>query len=329
MEFYNKKHWLVWYNTAYRGDIMRNSPTDNYENIALIGNSPYDIKFMHYLFESQEVKGIYDPNFELPDLGKDNILKRIAYYFGSHGPVLTFNNGLRQLFEKYDIKEAVSVPKLSAQDIVNQINICLQSDVVYVCNSCGEISKFISFILGYLMAKKQEIFFWNNINESEWLMFSITKNNDHGFKETIVFPLEIVSLLAFPYFFNKDNEGKKVGVPRNTTFNINTEEVIETFPKSVVLLWSLRKQLDFIKKQAYEYQKNGYIVLAPKISAVKKDANGFVIFEDDESDDPIVIEKDFLEKCLKSEEIVICDSNGYIGNTVMMEIGYLLGNGKK
>lgn len=70
-------------------------------------------------------------------------------------------------------------------------------------------------------------------------------------------------------------------------------------------------------------------MLAPKISAVKKDANGFVIFEDDESDDPIVIEKDFLEKCLKSEEIVICDSNGYIGNTVMMEIGYLLGNGKK
>ena len=57
--------------------------------------------------------------------------------------------------------------------------------------------------------------------------------------------------------------------------------------------------------------------------------NGFIIFEDDESDEPIVIEKDFLVLCLKSEEIVVCDSNGYIGNTVMMEIGYLLGKGKK
>ena len=44
---------------------------------------------------------------------------------------------------------------------------------------------------------------------------------------------------------------------------------------------------------------------------------------------PILIEKDFLEKCLKSEEVVICDNDGYIGNTVMMEIGYLLGKGKK
>lgn len=70
-------------------------------------------------------------------------------------------------------------------------------------------------------------------------------------------------------------------------------------------------------------------MLAPKISAVKKDTNGFIIFEDDESDEPILIEKDFLEKCFKSEEIVVCDNDGYIGNTVMMEIGYLLGKGKK
>lgn len=308
---------------------MRNSPTENYESIALIGNSPYDIKFMHYLLESQGVKGIYDSNFELSDLDKDDILKKIAYYFGSQGPLLIDNNGLRQLFEKYDIKEIVSVPYLNAKDIINQLNFCLQCDVVYVCNSCGEISKYISFILGYLMLKKQEIFFWNDIDESEWLMSSITKNNDHGFKETIVFPLEMVIVLAFPYLLNKDNSDKKYGVPRNTTFSINAEEDVETLPKTVVLLGSLRKQLDTIRNKAYEYSKKGYTVLAPKISAVKKDTNGFIIFEDDESDEPIVIEKDFLEKCLKSEEIVVCDSDGYIGNTVMMEIGYLLGKGKK
>lgn len=238
------------------------------------------------------------------------------------------NNGLRQLFEKYNIKETVRIPSLNAKDIINQINIWLQSDVVYVCNSCGEISKFISFILGYLMSKKQEIFFWNDIDESEWLMSAISKNA-HGFKEIIMFPLEMVGLLAFPYLLNKDNSDKKVGIPRNTTFNINTEEDAEIFPKTVVLLGSLRKQLDTIKIQAYEYQTNGYTVLAPKISSIKKNINGFIIFEDDKSDDPIIIEKDFLEKCLKSEEIIICDSNGYIGNTVMMEIGYLLGKGKK
>ena len=126
---------------------MRNSPTDNYDSIALIGNSPSDIKFMHYLFESQGVKVVYDSNFELSDLDKADILKRIAYYFGSSGPILIDNKGLRQLFEKYGINETISIPKLSAQDIINQINFCLQSDVVYVCNSCGEISNYISFIL--------------------------------------------------------------------------------------------------------------------------------------------------------------------------------------
>ena len=50
---------------------MRNSPTDNYDNIALIGNSQYDIKFMHYLFESQGVKVVYDSHFELSDLDKE------------------------------------------------------------------------------------------------------------------------------------------------------------------------------------------------------------------------------------------------------------------
>ena len=308
---------------------MRNFPTDNYETIALIGNSRHDIKFMHYLFESQGVNSIYDPNFELSDLDEDDILKRIAYYFGSRGPMLIDNNGLKQLFEKYGIKETISNSELSAKDIVNQINFCLQSDVVYVCNSCGVISRYISFILGYLMAKKQEIFFWNDIDESEWLMSSMTQNNENGQKEIIVFPLEMVRVLAFPYLLNKDNEGEKIGVPRNITFNISTEEVVETIPKTVVLLGSLRRQLASIKNQAHEYQTKGYTVLAPKISAVKKDTNGFVIFDDDESDEPIVIEKDFLEKCLKSEEIVICNSNGYIGNTVMMEMGYLLGKGKK
>ena len=308
---------------------MRYSSTDNYDNIALIGNNPYDIKFMHYLFESQGVKGIYDPHFELADLEKDDILKRMAYYFGNRGPMLIDNNGLRQLFEKYGIKETIHIPKLSAQDMIHQINICLQSDVVYVCNSCGEISNDLSFILGYLMSQKQEIFFWNDIEESEWLMSAMTQNKDHGWKETIVFPLEIVRVLAFPYLLNIDSDGKKIGVPRNTTFNIETEEVGEIFPNTVVFLGSLRKQLDSIKNQANEYQRNGYMVLGPKLSAVKKDHNGFIIFEEDESEEPIVIEKDFLEKCLKSEKIVVCDSGGYIGNTVMMEMGYLLGKGKK
>ena len=43
---------------------------------------------------------------------------------------------------------------------------------------------------------------------------------------------------------------------------------------------------------------------------------------------PIIIESDFIENCLKSEVIIVCNEKGYMGNTVMFEIGYLLAKKK-
>ena len=62
-------------------------------------------------------------------------------------------------------------------------------------------------------------------------------------------------------------------------------------------------------------RKKGYKVLAPKLSNIKTNENGFVIFEDDVSDNPIIIESDFIENCLKSENIIVCNKDGYVGNT--------------
>lgn len=60
---------------------MRNDPTDNYKTIALIGNSSYNIKFMHYLFESQGIKSIYVSSLELLDLKQDLILKNCLLFW--------------------------------------------------------------------------------------------------------------------------------------------------------------------------------------------------------------------------------------------------------
>ena len=84
------------------------------------------------------------------------------------------------------------LPHLSATDIINQINMCLKSDAVYVCNSSGTLDKYTMFILGYLMAMEQEIFFWNDIDKSEWLMSCISLKNNNGYKEVVQFPLEII-----------------------------------------------------------------------------------------------------------------------------------------
>ena len=192
------------------------------------------------------------------------------------------------------------------------------------------------------MAMEQEIFFWNDIEESEWLMSCISKKNNNGYKEIVQFPLEIIRTLAYPYLFEKyklkmqpgkygeiivDDEGN-IGVDRNLEFNLHVENQKDE-KNTISLLGSLRKQLVVIKGKKLQLEENGYKVLAPKLSNVKLSENGFIVFEDDVSDDPIVIETDFIEKCLKSENILICDQDGYIGNTVMFEIGFLLAKKKK
>ncbi len=318
---------------------MRKEPTDDYIDFALIGNNIYDMLFMKYLFSSQNVNSYYCEKYQINDEKKEIILKNIAYYFGTKGPILIDDKGLRKIFDDNGIPKTSILPNLSSEDIINQIDNCLKSDAVYVCNSNGNLDKYTMFILGYLMAMKQEIFFWNDIDESEWLMSCISKKNNNGYKEVVQSPLEIIRTFAYPYLFKKyklkmvpgkygemivDDEGN-IGVDRNLEFNLQIENQ-KNEKNTISLLGSLRKQLIIIKEKKLQLEEKGYKVLAPKLSNVKTSENGFIVFEDDACDNPIVIEADFIEKCLKSESILICDKDGYIGNTVMFEIGFLLAN---
>lgn len=320
---------------------MRKEITDSYIDIALIGNNIYDMVFMKYLFLSQNVNSYYCDKYQIDDEEKEIILRNIAYFFGTKGPMLIDDKQLRKLFDNIGIPKKSNLPNLSSEDIIKQIDNCLKSDVVYVCNSDGSVDKYTMFILGYLMAMKQEIFLWNTIDESEWLMSCISKKNNNGCKEVVQFPLEIIRNFAYPYLFKKrkfkmqpgkygeiivDDKGN-IGVEKNLEFNLHVENQKET-KNSISLLGSLRKQIEYIKEKKSQLEESGYKVLAPKLSNVKTDENGFIIFEDDVSDNPIIIESDFIENCLKSESIVVCDKDGYVGNTVMFEIGYLLAKKK-
>lgn len=320
---------------------MRKEITDGYIDIALIGNNIYDMVFMKYLFLSQNVNSYYCDKYQMDDEEEEIILRNIAYFFGTKGPILIDDKELRKIFDDNGIPRKSTLPNLSSEDIIKQINDCLKSDAVYVCNSNGNLDKYTMFILGYLMAMEQEIFFWNDIDESEWLMSCISKKNSNGYKEVVQFPLEIIRNFAYPYLFKKeklkmqpgkygeiivDDEGN-IGVDRNLEFNLQVENQ-ESKKNTISLLGSLRKQIESIKEKILQLEESGYEILAPKLSNIKTDENGFIIFEDDVSDNPIIIESDFIENCLKSESVVVCDKDGYVGNTVMFEIGYLLAKKK-
>lgn len=323
---------------------MRKNVTDCYKKIALIGKNIYDINFMHYLIASQNISSVYNFKYAVNDSDKLKIIKNIAYYFGTRGPFLINDDGLRKIFNDNGISRTVDLIELSSEDIINQINMCLESDAVYVCNSDKTLDKSTMFILGYLMSLEQEIFFWNEIDESEWLMSCILKKTlaGGGYKEIISFPLDFIRSLAYPYLFKGVETNIKpgkyqglvitetgdYGIDRNTEFNLPLNSYFVKKSNTVCLLGSLTKQLNTIKKYTKYFQSIGYEVLAPQISKIRRDISGFIIFDDDKSDNPITIESNFLEKCMMAESLVVCDKDGYIGNTVMFEIGYLLGKNR-
>lgn len=319
---------------------MRKNVTDNYNTVSLIGNNSYNICFMSYLFSTQGVETLYSNKYKIYDNSKDNVLKNIAIYFGTQGPLLIDNDGLLKLFSKYQISNISEEQIFTSDDIINQLEMCLQSDFVYVCNCNGELDKYMMFMLGFLMAKNVELCFWNEIDKSEWLISCMT-NEKRVIGKVVQYPLEIIRSLAYPYLFQnlKTNlksgkygkliieENDKYGVELKSDFELNICNQTE-IENTASILGSLRKQLNSIYENSIRLQENGNKVLAPKISSVKCDENGFVFFEDDISDDPTIVERDFLEQCLKSEYILVSDKDGYIGNTVAFEIGYLLANNK-
>lgn len=319
---------------------MRDKPTDNYETIALIGNNAYHICFMKYLFSSQGIETLSSNEYGLEDISKEKILKSIANFFGTQGPILMDNNMLLKLLKKYDIPSNIKIPAFSSEDILKQLEMCLESDFVYVCNCNGNLDKYTMFMLGFLMAKNAEVCFWNYIDKSEWLISCMT-NENRTIGELVQYPLDIVRSLAYPYLVKDIDSGlkpgkygklivtedRKMGVDTNTDFSLNISMQQEK-GKCVSILGSLRKQYNSICEKSQQLNEKGYEVLAPKISNIKNDENGFIIFEGDISQEPTTIEKDFLEKCLKSEYIFVCNKDGYIGNTVAFEIGYLLANNK-
>lgn len=103
---------------------------------------------------------------------------------------------------------------------------------------------------------------------------------------------------------------------------------LETY-QTVSILGSFNKHYEFIKEDINNFTTKGFDVLAPAVSNIKSNNNGYVLFESDKSDNPVQIEQSFLDLCKRSDVIYICNVGGYLGKTVMFELGYLLGIGKE
>lgn len=99
--------------------------------------------------------------------------------------------------------------------------------------------------------------------------------------------------------------------------------------KTMCILGSLNKHYDTIVETATYFKERGLIVLAPEISVVKSNNDGYVFLESDKITDPVIVEREFLKKCIDSDFVYVCNKDGYLGKTVMLELGYMLGKGQE
>ena len=105
--------------------------------------------------------------------------------------------------------------------------------------------------------------------------------------------------------------------------------VIKQEYRSVVLTGSYRKYWSYISKVKQNLLENGVKVLSPRYDTIKNPGADFIEFEGEESMSPLEIMRYHLSMIGGSDALIVCDVDGYVGASTLMEIGYAHGIGKR
>lgn len=97
----------------------------------------------------------------------------------------------------------------------------------------------------------------------------------------------------------------------------------------VTLSGSFRKHLDYILKIKAKLESSGAKILSPRFTEPKNPKETFVIFNGEEGLTPLELERHRLNSIEKSDTLIVCDPEGYVGASALIEIGYANSLGKR
>lgn len=97
----------------------------------------------------------------------------------------------------------------------------------------------------------------------------------------------------------------------------------------VTLSGSFRKHLPYILDVKDRLEKTGAIVLSPRFTKPNNPGEEFVVFTGEEGKSPLELERHHLDSIDKSDALVVCDPEGYVGASALIEIGYANSLGKR
>lgn len=97
----------------------------------------------------------------------------------------------------------------------------------------------------------------------------------------------------------------------------------------VTISGSFRKHLDYILKVKEKVESDGAKVLSPRFTEPKNPGEKFVVFTGEEGLTPLELERHHLDSILKSDALIVCDPEGYVGASALLEIGFANALGKR
>jgi exopolyphosphatase/pppGpp-phosphohydrolase len=115
-------------------------------------------------------------------------------------------------------------------------------------------------------------------------------------------------------------------IPSNSNL---IDGVIRQEFRYVTISGSFRKHLDYILKVRKQLVEKGVEVLSPRFTEPKNPGEEFVIFGGEEGLTPLQLERHHLDSIAKSDALIVCDPEGYVGASALIEIGYAHCLGKR
>lgn len=97
----------------------------------------------------------------------------------------------------------------------------------------------------------------------------------------------------------------------------------------VTLSGSFRKHLAYILDAKDRLEKKGTVVLSPRFTKPNNPGDEFVVFTGEEGKSPLELERHHLDSIEKSDALVVCDPEGYVGAPALIEIGFANSLGKR
>ncbi len=99
--------------------------------------------------------------------------------------------------------------------------------------------------------------------------------------------------------------------------------------RHVVISGSFRKHLEYILKVRKQLVENGTEVLSPRFTEPKNPGEEFVVFSGEEGMSPLELERHHLCSIEECDALIVCDPDGYVGASALIEIGYAQALGKR